>query len=76
MMRKTGGRDTLLNRNKEACHCHTVTYGQIMDAVAGGAATFSQVQALTHCSTGCGKCREFIEILIRDLVEDRKEDPQ
>lgn len=61
-----------MNRNKEACHCHNVTYGKIMDAVDAGATTFAEVQKITHCSTGCGKCRDFIQCLVRDLVAERQ----
>lgn len=63
-----------MNRNKEACHCHNVTYGKIMDAIAAGATDFQAVQAATGCSTGCGKCREFIEVLVRDLLAQREEE--
>ncbi len=59
-----------MNKNKEACHCHNVTYGQIMDAVANGATTFDQVQAMTHCATGCGKCRDFLEHFVKELVAE------
>ncbi|MFC2476595.1 MAG: (2Fe-2S)-binding protein [Catonella sp.] len=39
-----------------------------MDAVNSGAKTFEEVSEITGCSTGCGGCREFIEIFVRDLV--------
>ena len=58
------------NANKEACHCKNVTYAQIQNAVRQGARTLEEVQKRTGCGTGCGQCREFIQYLIRDLVEE------
>ena len=60
-------------RKKIACNCHNVTYGKIYDAVKNGAKTADEVAALTGASTGCGKCREFVECLVRDFLEDMKE---
>ena len=57
-----------MKRDKIACNCENVTYGQIIDAVNGGAKTFEEVSEITGCSTGCGGCREFIEVFVRDLV--------
>ena len=59
------------NANKEACHCKNVTYAQIRSAVRQGAKTVEQVQRITGCGTGCGQCREFIEHLIRDFLEEQ-----
>ena len=66
------GEGFMKNANKEACHCKNVTYGQIEKAVRQGAKTPEQVQKITGCGTGCGKCREFIEYLIRDFLEQQK----
>ena len=57
-----------MKRDKIACNCENVTYGQIIDAVNGGSKTFEEVSEITGCSTGCGGCREFIEVFVRDLV--------
>ena len=56
-----------MKREKTACHCHNVSYGEIIDAVQNGASTYVQVQEATGAGTGCGKCREFVETLIRDI---------
>ena len=58
------------NANKEACHCKNVTYGKIRAAIQQGAKTPEEVQKRTGYGTGCGKCREFIQYLIRDLLEE------
>lgn len=66
-----------MKRDKKACNCENVTYGQIIDAVNGGAKTFEEVSEITGCSTGCGGCREFIEVFVRDLVmfpEDQEQE--
>lgn len=60
-------------RAKIACNCHNVTYGKIYDAVQNGARTADEVAKSTGASTGCGKCREFLECLVRDFAEDVKE---
>ena len=59
-----------MNRRKEACHCQNVTYGKIEDAVRNGADTVQQVMELTGAGKGCGKCKEFLEYLVRDIREE------
>ena len=59
-----------MNRNKEACHCRNVTYGMIEDAIKNGAETLQEVQAATGAGNGCGKCKEFLNYLIRDIKEE------
>ena len=59
-----------MNRNKEACHCHHVTYGQIEDALKNGATTVREVQDATGAGKGCGGCTEFLACLVRDLKEE------
>ena len=59
-----------MNRRKEACHCRNVTYGMIEDAVRGGADTLQAVMDATGAVRGCGKCRDFLEYLIRDIREE------
>ena len=61
------------NDQKEACHCKNVTYGKIRTAVAQGAKTPEEVQKITGYGTGCGKCREFIQYLIRECLEEQKD---
>ena len=61
-----------LNRRKEACHCQNVTYGKIEDAVRNGADTVQQVMELTGAGKGCGKCKDFLAYLIRDILEEQK----
>ena len=64
--------NNILNRSKEACHCKNVTYGMIEDAVRSGADTVQQVIDVTGAGKGCGKCKEFLEHLIRDIKEEQK----
>ena len=59
-----------MNRNKEACHCRNVTYGMIEDAIKNGAETLQEVQDATGAGKGCGKCKEFLNYLIRDIKEE------
>lgn len=59
-----------MNRSKEACHCRNVTYGMIEDAIKNGAETLQEVQDATGAGKGCGKCKEFLNYLIRDFKEE------
>ena len=59
-----------MNRSKEACHCKNVTYGMIEDAVRSGADTLQAIMDATGAGKGCGKCRDFLEYLIRDIREE------
>jgi len=59
-----------MRKDKIACHCHNVTYGQIEQAVKNGARSLEAVMAKTTAGTGCGKCREFLPFLIRDIIEE------
>ena len=61
-----------MNRNKEACRCRNVTYGMIEDAIQNGADTLQQVMDVTGAGKGCGKCRDFLEYLIRDIKDEQR----
>ena len=56
-----------MDRDKIACKCNHVTYGDIVDAVEAGAKTFAEVQEKTKCARGCGKCQESIEVMVRNV---------
>ena len=60
-----------MNRNKTACECRHITYGKIEDAVKAGASSFEEVQEKTGCGKSCGKCQEFIQYLVRDLLREQ-----
>ena len=64
------GRNDSVNRRKEACHCKNVTYGMIEDAVRSGADTLQAVMDATGAGKGCGKCKDFLVYLIRDIREE------
>jgi len=59
-----------MKREKIACNCKNITYGMIEDAITNGAKTYEEVQDKLHFGTGCGKCKEFIAFLIRDIIEE------
>ena len=58
-------------RKKNDCKCHNVTYGKMYEAVQNGAKTAEEVEKITGASTGCGKCRDFVEHLVREFVENQ-----
>ena len=41
----------------------------IEDAVLNGADTLQQVMDVTGAGKGCGKCKDFLACLIRDIKE-------
>lgn len=59
-----------MNRNKEACHCKNITYGMIEDAILKGASTLEEIQNATGAAKCCGRCKEFLEYLIKDIIEE------
>ena len=59
-----------MKREKTACHCKNITYGMIEDAIKNGAKSYEDVEKKLRFGTGCGKCKEFIQYLIRDLLAE------
>lgn len=57
-----------MNRQKIACHCKNITYGMIEDAIKTGATSYEEVEKRLRFGTGCGKCKEFIQHLVRDIT--------
>ena len=60
-----------MNRQKTACHCKNITYGMIEDAIKTGATSYEEVGKRLRFGTGCGKCKEFIQHLVRDIANTR-----
>jgi bacterioferritin-associated ferredoxin len=46
------------------CHCHCVTDRSIREAVRAGASTVRAVGAACGAGTGCGGCRELVELIV------------
>lgn len=42
----------------------------IENAIKNGASSYEEVEKLLKFGTGCGKCKEFIQYLVRDYLED------
>ena len=59
-----------MNERKLACSCHNVTYAKIREAVENGAKTVEDVARATGAGTACGKCKDFLAHLIRDLTTE------
>ena len=57
-----------MNRQKTACHCKNITYGMIEDAIKAGATSYEEVKKRLRFGTDCGKCKEFIQYLVRDIA--------
>ena len=59
-----------MNRNKIACGCKNITYGMIEDAIKSGASNYDEVEQRLQFGTSCGRWKEFIAYLVRDLFEE------
>ena len=62
-----------MKREKFACNCKNITYGMIQDAIKNGGKSYEDVEKQLRFGTGCGKCKEFIHFLVRDLLEEMQE---
>lgn len=62
-----------MKREKTACNCKNITYGMIEDVIRNGATSYEEVQRSLKFGTGCGKCKEFIQYLVRDILEEEAE---
>lgn len=45
----------------------------IQDAIKNGGKSYEDVEKQLRFGTGCGKCKEFIHFLVRDLLEEMQE---
>ena len=60
-----------MKREKKACVCKNITYGMIEDTIKlKGAKSYDDVENMLRFGTGCGKCKEFIQYLVRDILEE------
>ena len=56
------------------CNCKQVSYGDVADAMHqldhfdDVLKRFEEVQAITHCSTGCGGCHDKILDAISEIM--------
>ena len=56
------------------CNCKQVSYGEVADALHqldhfdDVLKSFEEVQAITHCSTGCGGCHDKILDAISEIM--------
>jgi len=60
--------------NRTICNCKQVSYADVeaalrqMDSFTDVLTTFDEVQRLTSCSTGCGKCHDKIMDAISEIM--------
>ena len=64
--------------NYMVCNCKQVSYGAILDALHeldkfdDVLKAFEDVQAVTHCSTGCGGCHSKVLDVISEVMMGHK----
>jgi len=67
-----------MKENYMVCNCMQVSYGTIldtlheMDSFEDVLKTFDAVQAVTHCSTGCGGCHSKVLEVISEVMMGHK----
>ena len=63
-----------MKENYIVCNCMQVSYFSILDALEGHSkfedllSLFDAVQAVTHCSTGCGGCHDKVLEIISEAM--------
>ena len=63
-----------MKENYMVCNCKQVSYNDIADAMhqnkkfADVLSAFSDVQKVTHCSTGCGGCHQKVLDIISNIM--------
>ena len=63
-----------MHANFMVCNCKQVSYYDIMNAldtlplIDDVLSAFNSVQAITHCSTGCGGCYDKVLDVISDAM--------
>ena len=68
-----------MGKNRAICTCKHVTKADIKKAVAQGATTYKEVEALTGAGSKCGKCRKEVKKAIRKAarhLEEKQEQPE
>ena len=58
------------------CICNMVTEKEIINALAKGARSTSDIQKLTRAGTSCGRCLPEIDYLVEEFFENLPDDPQ
>jgi NAD(P)H-nitrite reductase large subunit len=49
------------------CHCASITYKEIKDAILNGADTVELISDKTDAGISCGYCIEHLEIILEEL---------
>ena len=58
--------------NKILCHCRQVSYKDIKIAMTKGARTLDDIKEMTGAGTGCGRCTEEIERVLKSVCKCKK----
>ncbi|MCR9143779.1 MAG: (2Fe-2S)-binding protein [bacterium] len=65
-----------LMRPRMVCVCKRVPEARIREVVAGGAASFEEVQNITQCATGCGTCEGAVRSLLERIAPESESTPE
>lgn len=48
----------------DRCVCHQVTFRELKQIADRDGADLEELSRRTHCGTGCGMCRPYIEVML------------
>lgn len=57
-----------MKEDKTVCYCNRVTISNIETAIKNGATTFDEIQEKTKVSQSCGRCKEYAQSIIAELL--------
>ena len=56
------------NLNKNVCNCRKVSFDKIEDSIKNGANSFEKVVEETKATTGCGRCKSYVEDIVKSKL--------
>lgn len=60
-----------MDKNKKICYCFNVSVDDIERAIENGADTFQEIQGVTNCGKGCGRCLAKAKSVVDELLNNR-----
>lgn len=54
--------------NKNVCNCRGVSFEKIEESINNGADTFEKVVEATKATKGCGRCKCYVEDIVKNKI--------
>ena len=65
-----------VNKKQLVCFCNHVTAPEIIKVLRNGADTTDEIKKFTAAGTGCGRCLNEIDSMVKKYSSDIKQDAQ